>query len=95
MIRVVRWNGLVLVDFWGDDCVPCKMLEPSIESIYQKYKTKIRVAKANIKYCSRVVQKYNIMSLPTLILFKRGAPVEVFIGVIREVFLSQKIEENI
>lgn len=93
--QVIRSNSIVIIDFWGDNCVPCKMMDPILYEIYKKFKKKVGVAKGNIKNCSKIVKKYNIMSIPTLMLFKSGTPIKKYSGVVKEAILSQKIQENI
>ena len=88
-------NKLVLVDFWGEGCVPCKMMEPIIEKTEKKYKEKMMVLKGNINKCSKAVQQFRIMSIPTIILFKEGKPVERFTGMVREDVLQKKINDNL
>lgn len=93
--QAVKSRIPVLIDFWGDDCVPCKMMEPIIDEIKSRYQGKVTVVKANIKYCTKVVEQYRVMSIPTLMLFKDGKPVEKVTGVVRETALSKLISSNL
>ena len=93
--QAVRSRIPVLIDFWGDDCVPCKMMEPIIDKIKSKYQGKLMVVKANIKNCEKVVKQYKVMSVPTLMLFKEGKPVEKVTGVVREVALNKLLSSNL
>ena len=93
--QAVRSRIPVLIDFWGDDCVPCKMMEPIIDGIKSKYQGKVTVVKANIKNCTKVVEQYKVMSIPTLILFKDGKPVEKVTGVVRESALNKLLSSNL
>ena len=93
--QAVKSHIPVLIDFWGDDCVPCKMMEPIIDELRMKYQGKVTIVKANIKNCSKIVERYKIMSVPTLMLFKDGKPVEKVIGVVRETILNKLLFSNL
>ena len=71
----------VLVDFWADWCMPCKMLAPTVDEIAAEYAGKIKVAKVNVDEQPEIALNYKIMSIPTLILFKDGAAADKAVGV--------------
>jgi len=73
-------SGLTLVDFYADWCMPCKMLAPTIASIAKDYEGKVTVGKLNIDQAQNVASKYRVMSIPTVILFKDGQPVDQKVG---------------
>ncbi len=75
-------NPLVLVDFWADWCMPCKMLAPTIDRISEEYKGRVLVGKVNIDDNQELAEKYGIMSIPNLIIFKDGKPVENVVGAV-------------
>jgi len=62
----------VLVDFWAEWCMPCKMIAPSIEQVAEKYKGQAIVGKVDVDAQGDLAQRYNIISIPTLIVFKGG-----------------------
>lgn len=70
----------VLVDFYADWCGPCKMLAPVIEEIAKEYEGKLIVGKVDVDASQATAQKFNVMSIPTLILFKNGQPVKQMVG---------------
>jgi thioredoxin 1 len=70
----------VLVDFWAEWCGPCKMIAPLVEQIAEEHAGKIKVGKLDADANYDVLTRYNIMSIPTLILFKGGEPVETIVG---------------
>ena len=62
----------VLVDFWAEWCMPCKMIAPSVAQIAESYKDRIKVGKLNVEEQSDLASQYGIISIPTLIVFKDG-----------------------
>lgn len=70
----------VLVDFWATWCGPCKKLGPVIAQIAEEKEGAVKVGKLNVDDEMAVASKYNIMSIPTVILFKDGQPVNTSVG---------------
>lgn len=70
----------VLVDFWAEWCGPCKMLSPLVEQIASENSAKMDVAKVDVDANNAISSRYQIMSIPTLILFKDGKPVKQLVG---------------
>ena len=70
----------VLVDFWAEWCGPCKTIAPILDEIGAEYAGKIRIAKVNIDEALAVSQRFEVMSIPTLILFRDGEPQTRIIG---------------
>ena len=70
----------VLVDFWAEWCGPCKMISPVLEEIAEEHAGKIRIGKLNIDDNLDVTRRFDVMSIPTLILFKDGEPKMRVIG---------------
>jgi len=70
----------VLVDFWAEWCGPCKMISPVLEEIAEEQAGKIQIAKLNVDDSLDVSRRYDVMSIPTLILFKDGEPQVKLIG---------------
>ena len=70
----------VLVDFWAEWCMPCKMIGPSISQIAETYKDKIKVGKLNVDSEAEIASQYSIISIPTLIIFKDGQAIRQKVG---------------
>lgn len=85
----------VLVDFWAEWCNPCKMIAPFVEQIATEESSRVRVAKMDVDDNQAISMQYGIMSIPTLILFKGGQPVERVIGFQSKESLLAKIEPHL
>ncbi len=71
----------VLLDCWAPWCGPCKMLEPTIDQIAEEMDGSIKVAKLNVDENPKTAAKFGIMSIPTILIFKDGKPVDALVGV--------------
>lgn len=80
--EVVRSQDLLLVDFWAPWCAPCRMVAPTIEALARDYSGRVAFGKLNTDDNPRVAQRFGIMSIPTLLLFKKGQPVDSIIGAV-------------
>lgn len=72
-------KGLVLVDFYADWCGPCKMMAPVLEEVANTIKD-VTIVKLNVDEDPAIAQKFNVMSIPTLVLFKNGSEIATTIG---------------
>jgi len=70
----------VLVDFWAVWCGPCRMVAPIVDELAEQYKDKMGFAKVNVDEAPKIAASYNVMSIPTLIVFKGGKPFEQVVG---------------
>ncbi len=85
----------VLVDFWAEWCGPCKMIAPVLDEIAEEQEGKVKIAKLNVDEAAEVARRFEVMSIPTLILFKDGEPTKRIVGAKGKAQLLEEIEEFI
>ncbi len=90
--EVLKFNGVVVVDFWAVWCGPCRMVAPTIEEIAKEYAGKIKVGKLNTDENSDVASKYKIMGIPTIMFFKDGQKVDQIVGAVPKQQIKAKID---
>ena len=93
--EVLKSNIPVFVDFWAEWCGPCKMIGPVIDEIAGELSGKLKVGKVNVDDEQDLAIKYNIMSIPTMLIFKGGQPVTQIVGAMSKDQLLAKINPNL
>lgn len=84
-------NKLVLVDFWASWCAPCRIMAPVLNDVADELKGNSHVGKVNIEQFQSLAQKFQVRSIPTLILFKNGKEINRFVGIKSKEFLIKQI----
>jgi thioredoxin 1 len=91
--EVLNSNKPVLVDFWAEWCMPCKMLAPTIDEMAEEFAGKAAVGKLDIDANQEVAATLGISAIPTVILFKGGRPVKKFVGLTSKEQLASALVE--
>ena len=90
--KVLNSTQPVLIDFWAEWCAPCRMLSPVIDELAGQYSEKAKVGKVNIDEQPELAQRFGVMSIPTLILFKDGTATSRSVGVVGKEKISDMID---
>ena len=85
----------VLVDFWATWCAPCRMLEPTVAAVAEKFAAAARVVKVNVDDNPSISQRYGIKGIPTLILFKGGKEEERVVGATSKDAIARMIDKHV
>lgn len=88
--EVLKYNGTVIVDFYGTWCMPCKMIAPILEKVSDE--KNIKLAKIDIDENEELIKKFKIMSVPTIKIFKNGIETNSTVGLVSEAKILQIIE---
>ncbi len=85
----------VLVDFWAEWCGPCKMIAPILEQIAVEEEARVGIAKLNVDNSLEVARRYEVMSIPTLILFKNGQVAKRIVGAMPKSSLMRELNPHL
>ncbi|WP_018133437.1 thioredoxin [Effusibacillus pohliae] len=91
--QTIRSDKPVLVDFWAEWCGPCRMLAPILDEVAAEYGEKLTVAKLNVDENPATSQKFGIMSIPTMLVFKNGQVVKTLVGYMSKKDLLDKLAD--
>jgi len=89
--EAIKKYPFIVIDCWAEWCAPCLMVHPMIENLAKKYKGKIAFAKLNIDQNREIAERFSIMSIPTLLVFKNGQNVDSIIGAMPQDALDERI----
>ncbi len=90
--EVLKSDIPVLVDFYADWCGPCKMMAPIVDQIAEEYNGKVKVGKLNVDDSNDIAGKYQVMSIPTFLVFKDGEVAEKVVGGVSKAELASKLD---
>ena len=90
---VLQAKTPVLVDFWAAWCGPCRMVAPVVEELAGEYEGKVSFAKVDVDQNPKTASQYGIMSIPTLLIFKNGAPVSNIVGFRPKAELKRSLDD--
>ena len=93
--EVLQSQTPVLVDYWAEWCGPCKMIAPILDEIARDYEGRLQVVKVNVDENQTVPSKYGIRGIPTLMLFKNGAPVDTKVGALSKSQLTAFLDSKL
>lgn len=91
--EVIEADQPVLVDFWAEWCMPCRMIAPIIDKVADEYAGKAKVGKVDVDANRDITVKYGIQNIPTVILFHGGEPVKKFVGMTNEQQITEALTE--
>lgn len=93
--EVLKSDKPVLVDFWAEWCAPCRMISPAVEAIAGEYVGRAKVGKLNVDENVSVTSRYNIRSIPTLLVFKNGEIKDQVVGTTSKDNLARLLDKNL
>ncbi|PWB78376.1 MAG: thioredoxin [Candidatus Methylomirabilota bacterium] len=93
--RVMKGNGLILVDFWAEWCGPCRMVAPILDELAEELGAQVTIAKLNVDENRESAARFGIRSIPTILFFKDGVQVEQIIGALSKSALKAKVQQHL
>ena len=93
--EVLKSDNPVLVDFWAEWCAACRIIAPAVEAVAAKYAGRAKVGKLNVDENQSVTSRYNIRSIPTLLVFKNGEIKEQLVGTTSKDNLAKLLDKNL
>ena len=89
--EVLDYDGVVIIDLYADWCGPCKMMAPIMEELDAETKDQVKVAKMDVDNSAATAARFNVLSIPTILIFKKGELVDQQVGVTPKQILKEKL----
>lgn len=93
--EVLDDKGVVLVDFWATWCGPCQMLGPVLEELAADFEGKLKICKVDVDKNQQLASQFQVVSIPTMIIFKDGKPVNQMVGFSPKPVLAAKLKKQL
>ena len=93
--EVVKASTPVLVDFWAAGCAPCRALAPTIDSIAEEYKGRVKVGKLDVDANGSTAARFNIRGIPTLLVIKDGQVKEQIVGAVDKSVITKALDKHL
>ena len=93
--KVVSEHPLALIDFWAVWCYPCRALEPTIEELAAEYSGKVFVGKLNVDENPKTAERFNVFSIPTMLIMKNGKEVERIVGLVPKKHIEAVLKKHL
>ena len=90
--QVIKSETPVLVDFWAEWCGPCKMVAPLLEELAEEYSQQVKFTKVDVDTNPQISVNFGIRSIPTLLIFKEGKPVDQLVGAVSKVVIKKSLD---
>ncbi|MEM4185989.1 MAG: thioredoxin [Candidatus Caldarchaeum sp.] len=93
--QFISYHDFVVVDFWAEWCAPCRAIAPVVKELAKQYAGKVVFGKLNVDENPRTASEYGIMSIPTLLFFRKGRPVDMVVGAVPKRYLESRIQQHL
>ncbi|MCH9014682.1 MAG: thioredoxin [Gemmatimonadetes bacterium] len=93
--EIEQHDGVAIVDFWATWCGPCQIIAPIIEQLAEDYDGRVKVAKLDVDSNQQTATKFNVRSIPAVLIFKGGEHVDTVVGAVPKQLLVDKIEQHL
>lgn len=93
--QFISSHDFVVVDFWAEWCAPCRAIAPVVKELAKQYAGKVVFGKLNVDENPRTASEYGIMSIPTLLFFRNGKPVDMVVGAVPKRYLESRIQQHL